>query len=808
MCGANSRMELEELRGRVLQRLGSEDQSFMKAGHLNLFNVNLILGRNDLLAEQWQLSLKESAATLDVLTRDAQTSDEQTILVNSLLDVFWSEIVDFVDRLQDILKLFGLSMDEHLVHSYRKFWFPIHAAQLLIPNIKYSINVAFCRHVNQEFPAPCKLPFGLHLFPKTLRKALGRLRSDDRRWKGSSLYLINSLFQGWKKSLLPLDRISFDRNMCKHKTFLTERSVEMSDETLDDIHRITNQILQGFRYNPNQSAGLLPSTSATVEYPARQGALGGLRDYHYDRHLRNGCNTDSSVYLDWVLDRDFCSTLVGFASDCYKVKELRGFGPDGIEMKQIERRIIRSTFDNNCFVLPYGVLEPLKVRTITRPTWWTHLGMRALQKQLLAHLNKFQTFCITGDSNREKLKELLQPLVDSDLLNEQNLNKFVSGDYSSATDLLNVEVTETIFNAICTVGKVPMWLQHRGLKSLTKANIIYSSKIMPSMSQLSPFRYYEPKSVDEEGISREQTNGQLMGHILSFPILCIANYCAYQISWERRFQRQLSFQTLERNIPVRVNGDDILFRTDDEHYPIWKETVAEFGFELSVGKNFISDEFFQINSQMFRISWKHGLPDFQLIKYFNFGLLHGRKKGDDSEKSMRMYPSYVAEKKERLQLIDQNQDIVSTISSRFSDYLKLYEDTPEKVRPLCAEMIRDQFKNKYTGLLSKKQLEVVLTMPLKYGGLNFAPDGSEDLRHFYNNVQSQLHGLFKCRTDPMDLTKALMPSHFPFGKFYIQRDYKAVEPKRYHIFRLPKQEKEFRVDYHGEYSFSMDDIFV
>jgi hypothetical protein len=54
-------------------------------------------------------------------------------------------------------------------------------------------------------------------------------------------------------------------------------------------------------------------------------------------------------------------------------------------------------------------------------------------------------------------------------------------------------------------------------------------------------------------------------------------------------------------LPVRVNGDDILFQASNEFYNIWSESLKHVGFVKSVGKNYYSSLFFTINSQIFVI---------------------------------------------------------------------------------------------------------------------------------------------------------------------------------------------------------------
>lgn len=76
------------------------------------------------------------------------------------------------------------------------------------------------------------------------------------------------------------------------------------------------------------------------------------------------------------------------------------------------------------------------------------------------------------------------------------------------------------------------------------------------------------------------------------------------------------------NLPVLVNGDDILFRTNADHYKIWLQVVEDLGFELSVGKNYVHKDFLMINSTAFLYRNK----SFRPIEFFNVGLLVGQSK--------------------------------------------------------------------------------------------------------------------------------------------------------------------------------------
>nr|UJQ92642.1 MAG: putative RNA-dependent RNA polymerase [Narnaviridae sp.] len=53
------------------------------------------------------------------------------------------------------------------------------------------------------------------------------------------------------------------------------------------------------------------------------------------------------------------------------------------------------------------------------------------------------------------------------------------------------------------------------------------------------------------------------------------------------------------NLPILVNGDDILFQSSRRFYIAWSGTIGLYGLQKSVGKNYFSPHFFTVNSQLF-----------------------------------------------------------------------------------------------------------------------------------------------------------------------------------------------------------------
>jgi hypothetical protein len=173
-------------------------------------------------------------------------------------------------------------------------------------------------------------------------------------------------------------------------------------------------------------------------------------------------------------------------------------------------------------------------------------------------------------------------------LEENRAGAFCSGDYSSATDLMHTDATvECIERILENTGLTKTLVGVSAWNSLIGSRIHYGKKD-----------------------SLLQSNGQLMGHPLSFPILCIINLSTYLRTMEYRSRTDAYLA------PVLINGDDILFRGDATTFQKWKSCAADVGLEVNELKTYISDEWALINSRMYsRVG--------QRIGYANFALAHG-----------------------------------------------------------------------------------------------------------------------------------------------------------------------------------------
>lgn len=240
------------------------------------------------------------------------------------------------------------------------------------------------------------------------------------------------------------------------------------------------------------------------------------------------------------------------------------------------------------------VEDPAKIRPVTKDNF--ELGMlKPLQKAIHTHLRGFDQFSLIGEQVTADHIEVFKRRVDE---------FFISGDYTAATDNLAMDASTGCLSAILANMRSD-WacdpvLQVMARDSMKNVEIHYPDKL-----GLSPFK---------------QTSGQLMGSLLSFPVLCVLNYAMWAECVSRRTG---AYPTVSRggkwtdSNKVLINGDDIAFCCDAKFYKTWWSLVQEIGFKPSLGKNYASKRFIMINSQCF--IFENGSP--RLSPWLNQGLL-------------------------------------------------------------------------------------------------------------------------------------------------------------------------------------------
>jgi hypothetical protein len=249
-----------------------------------------------------------------------------------------------------------------------------------------------------------------------------------------------------------------------------------------------------------------------------------------------------------------------------------------------------------------GCVEPLKLRTITKGPCHRKWLSQSLQREMADCLDDMWQFSLNKRNSdhvlisklyhkcehfhtathRKQIFEFYPHEVAvevwKDIMSKPKKKLgWCSGDYKSATDSLDIHHTKAALEEL--------------LKSTNP------DRIKEAYKQLFRDELYEqeieyPEWTNIENV--QQLNGQLMGSVLSFPILCVVNFVALWTSLEEFYGVTLRAD----QIPCLIHGDDILFRTTAEHYAYWSEVILRFGLKKSVGKNYFHPKVFTIDSEL------------------------------------------------------------------------------------------------------------------------------------------------------------------------------------------------------------------
>jgi hypothetical protein len=251
--------------------------------------------------------------------------------------------------------------------------------------------------------------------------------------------------------------------------------------------------------------------------------------------------------------------------------------------------------------------EPFKIRTISIADGPATAAGSRIQKAWHDAMRSLRPFQLIGGST---VVDALQSI------DWRPWDNFVSGDYSAATDRLSSSASRVVFDALTANLLLPADLRGRLAQGLFSSEVDYTDTLK-NMARGLPKKYVDSIKVPTPFV---QVNGQLMGNILSFPILCLVNLAAWLDAWYTYWKRYPNspvpweilrvLHSIRDGVPLKpkhldqlpllVNGDDILFQSDGgRFYTVWRETIGKYGLKLSVGKNYISDRFLTINSQLF-----------------------------------------------------------------------------------------------------------------------------------------------------------------------------------------------------------------
>jgi hypothetical protein len=257
--------------------------------------------------------------------------------------------------------------------------------------------------------------------------------------------------------------------------------------------------------------------------------------------------------------------------------------------------------------------ESLKARVISKGPPFTYCALKPLQKFLWKTLRQHRAFKLIGEPVTPMV---LQDIIGANLKEEE---KFLSVDYADATNQIHGWLSECIMREIAKVIQLDKSEEELAVRSLIHHEISLSNK---DLMRLEPG--------EKKLLKSKQQTGQLMGGILSFPILCIANAVVLRLTKEITDDRLYRVDDLN----FAVNGDDGLIKTTLIGKTNWERISEYVGLSPSVGKVYFNKYLLNINSENF-IHYPNGyqsvigtkgkwrLQHFESVGNINMGLFMG-----------------------------------------------------------------------------------------------------------------------------------------------------------------------------------------
>lgn len=358
------------------------------------------------------------------------------------------------------------------------------------------------------------------------------------------------------------------------------------------LNRTVDEIFENSTYTYlDRCQPFLPSTSANyINSRANAGAIGAIyEDSSILKGLRKAQNPIKIINED---DENMTRYTVSAKNLIVDTKDLEK------TFSKFWLRVMNSALSEEPIAVPLGLQEALKVRVITKGPPMLYTLLKPLQKKMWNVLKSHKTFKLVGEPITE---EYLSEILGSNLKENEY---FLSGDYADATNNLKSWVSGTIAERIS--DKLKLYKVERRMFLNSLINHVIENP--------------------ETKVKGQQTTGQLMGSITSFPILCIANAAICRAAHEAATGRIFKL----KDCPLGINGDDLILKTNIEGYNIWKTLGQQIGLEESIGKTYLHKDYLNMNSTSYtyKPSRTSVLPNgkiakrtFELVQYVNVGLL-------------------------------------------------------------------------------------------------------------------------------------------------------------------------------------------
>jgi len=211
-----------------------------------------------------------------------------------------------------------------------------------------------------------------------------------------------------------------------------------------------------------------------------------------------------------------------------------------------------------------------KLRVVTMQSARVKRVLAPVHEALYDHISSFG-WCVRGDVQKEDFVSVV---------NDQKPGEsFISGDYTAATDNILPWVTETVTQVICEDPALTE--EERGTMLSAVGELHLWSKSRKTKYVL--------------------TRKQMMGNLMSFPILCLINKACFDICCD------ISFGSGAGRIG-RFNGDDCMFNGSRSFFSLWEKVTSTFGLVVNRQKTGVSDTWLDLNSQPYHVPSRRLVP--------------------------------------------------------------------------------------------------------------------------------------------------------------------------------------------------------